>query len=155
MSVTEETMPPAATEQYVEVQWPEDRVERAAVQLLRDYRNGLWIRRFAADQTPCNRPWIIHREQDRPIVDLSNDGTPRIDWNAVSHLVTSTDSWVYRASGGEIAVLQFAASLMGASVSLQSITRVLARSIRYYDVDEEDEYGMELLQRALREAVAS
>ncbi|MYX18405.1 hypothetical protein GTY67_34215 [Streptomyces sp. SID8374] len=152
MSVAEETMPPAATEQYVDVQWPEDRVEQAAVQLLREYRNGLWIRRFAVDQTPCNRPWII-RAQDRPIVDLSSDGTPRIDWNAVSHLVSSTDSWVYRASQSEIAVLQFAASLMGTSVSLQSITRALGSSVRYSD-DGEDEYGVELLQRALRETMA-
>ncbi|MBD2829923.1 hypothetical protein ID875_21405 [Streptomyces globisporus] len=152
MSVAEETMPPAATEQYVEVQWPEDRVERAAVQLLRDYRNGLWVRRFAVDQTPCNRSWIMHREQDRPIVDLS-DGAPRIDWNAVSHLVTNKSSWVHRAAQSEIAVLQFAASLMGASVSLQSITRALGLSLRFAD-GEEDESGVELLQRALREAVA-
>lgn len=152
MSVVEETMPPAEAEQHVAVQLAGDKQEQAAVQLLRDYRDGLWMRRFAADQTPCNRPWIMHREHDRPIIDLSSE-LPRLDWNAISHLVTDRSSWVYRASESEIAVLQFAASLVGTSVSLQSITRALARSLQFSD-DDEDEYGMELLQRALREAVA-
>ncbi|MFD0036956.1 hypothetical protein ACWFRT_10270 [Streptomyces anulatus] len=48
----------------------------------------------------------------------------------------------------EIAVLQFAASLMGASVSLQ-ITRALALSF-----SDDDEDGSELLQRVLSESVA-
>ncbi|MFD4178199.1 hypothetical protein [Streptomyces anulatus] len=147
-----ETMRPAEAEQQVVVQFAGDKLEQAAGGLLRDYREGLWIRRFAVNQTPCNRSWIIHPEHDRPVIDLSSD-LPRLDWNAVSHLVTNTDSWVYRASESEVAVLQFAASLMGTDVSLQSIMNALDRSIRFYR-DDNDEYGLELLQRALREAVA-
>ncbi|MFD3970378.1 hypothetical protein [Streptomyces cyaneofuscatus] len=153
MSVNGETTRLAEREQQVVVQLAGGKEEQAAVSLLSDYRGGLWMRRFAVDQTPRNRPWIIHHEHDRPLIDLSSD-QPRVDWNAICHLVTDKSSWVYRASESEIAILRFAASLMGASVSLQSITRALALSLRFYDDEDEDEYGMELLQRALREAVA-
>ncbi|MEU6618625.1 hypothetical protein [Streptomyces parvus] len=155
MSVTGETMGLAATKQRVVLQRAGDRQEQAAVQLLSDYRQGLWLRRFAADQQPCNRPWIIHPEHDRPVIDLRSD-QPGICWNTVSHLVTNPSSWVYRASGVEIAVLQFAASLVGTSANLQSITRTIAFSLQFCDLpgDGEAEEASELLQRALREAVA-
>ncbi|WP_412075614.1 hypothetical protein ACLF6K_06790 [Streptomyces xanthophaeus] len=153
MSVTEETRGGQLTGAWLEpgLRPVGDRRERAATRLLGAYRDGVWLRRFAVVQKPFNRPRVLRGEQNRPILDLTVD-RPRIDWDAVHHLLADPCSWVRQAADGELAVLLFAASLVGpVPVSLESITQALSFS-RSVD-DDEDEDSLWLLQRALEEAV--
>ncbi|MFD5412422.1 hypothetical protein [Streptomyces nojiriensis] len=105
---------------------------RAATRLLGSHRDGLWLRRFAEDQE---------------LVDAAGsaliDGTGGIDWDALARLLR-TPGWSRRASGGEVAVLEFAVSLAGdCAVNLRQVVHAVGDS------------EFKLLQRALQEAAYS
>jgi hypothetical protein len=105
---------------------------RAATRLLGAHRDGLWLRRFLEDRELADAA-------RRPLIDRSG-AHPSVDWDALGRLML-TLGWSRRASGSEVAVLEFAASLVGSgAVQLQRV--ILA-------VDEEE---LRLLVRALEEA---
>ncbi|MGW3866599.1 hypothetical protein ACWEDZ_34730 [Streptomyces sp. NPDC005047] len=78
---------------------------RAATRLLGTHRNGYWLRSFAQDQE-------LAEAADQPLIDRSS-GHPRVDWDSVGFLLHAIDSPKAGAAAGEVAVLEFAASLVG------------------------------------------
>ncbi|MER5873365.1 hypothetical protein [Streptomyces sp. NPDC002044] len=102
---------------------------RAATRLLGAHQDGFWLRRFTGDRELTN---LV----DRPLIGK----TAGIDWEALTRLMR-TPGWSRRASGGEIAVLEFAVSLVGdCAVNLRQVVHAV------------DDSELRLLLGALREA---
>lgn len=109
---------------------------RAATRLLGAHRDGYWLRRLADDQelaAAIDQPFP-------PFIDSS--GThPSVEWSSVG-LLLITQPWALKCSASELAVLEFAASLVGrCGVNLE-------KALIAVDGKEFD-----LLARAMREAV--
>ncbi|MFB7651557.1 MULTISPECIES: hypothetical protein [unclassified Streptomyces] len=109
---------------------------RAATRLLGVHGNGYWLRRFTEDQE-------LSEAADQPLIDRS--GThPQIDWDSVGFLLTALDAPSTHSSASEVAVLQFAASLMGrCNIQLQHI------------IDALDHAELQRAAHALHEAAAA
>ncbi|MCY0954169.1 hypothetical protein [Streptomyces sp. H27-S2] len=106
-----------------------DEQVRAATRLLGSHQDGFWLRRFTGDRELTN---LV----DRPLIDK----TAGIDWEALTRLMR-TPGWSRRASAGEIAVLEFAVSLVGdCAVNLRQVVHAV------------DDSEFQLLLGALREA---
>lgn len=105
---------------------------RAATRLLGAHRNGYWLRRFQTDRE-------LAAAAGRELIDRS--GThPSVDWDAVG-LFMVDQPWVFRCSDSELAMLKFAASLVGrCGVQLQRVVQAV------------DETELRLILRALEEA---
>ncbi|MBT2509416.1 hypothetical protein J7I98_26755 [Streptomyces sp. ISL-98] len=105
---------------------------RAATRLLGAHRDGFWLRRFLDDQE-------LSDAAGNPLIDSS--GThPSVDWTALGRLML-TLGWSRRSSSSEVAVPEFAASLVGSgAVQLQQVIQAV------------DEGEFRLLVRALEEA---
>ncbi|MET4647549.1 hypothetical protein ACFVW5_22860 [Streptomyces sp. NPDC058232] len=87
---------------------------RAATRLLGAHHDGYWLRRFFEDQEladAAGRPLLAHAGP-----------RPSIDWNAVGLLLLADRPPARKASSSELAVLEFAASLVGrAPIQLQRV----------------------------------
>ena len=96
----------------------DDQQVRAAVRLLGAYRDGYWLRRFVEDAA-------LAAAADHPLVHRSG-WHPSVDWDGVGLLLLAAGSPVHKASGGDRAVLEFAASLVGRyAVQLHGVVRAL------------------------------
>ncbi|MFD5805757.1 hypothetical protein [Streptomyces sp. NPDC127020] len=78
---------------------------RAATRLLGAHGNGYWLRRFTEDQE-------LSEAADQLLIDRSG-AHPRIDWDSVGFLLTAFDAPTRHSSASEVAVLEFADSLVG------------------------------------------
>ncbi|MET7543803.1 hypothetical protein [Streptomyces sp. NPDC005507] len=108
---------------------------QAATRLLGAHREGYWLRRLLEEQTltaSANQPV-------GPVIDRTG-AHPSVDWNAVG-LILLTQPWVLQCSSSELAVLEFAASLVG------KVGVNLHKALSAVDARE-----LELLLKAMREA---
>lgn len=87
---------------------------RAATRLLGAHHDGYWLRRFFEDQELADAA-------GQPLLEHAGP-RPSIDWNAVGLLLLADRPPAHKASSSEVAVLEFAASLVGrAPIQLQRV----------------------------------
>ncbi|GGV27979.1 hypothetical protein GCM10010277_09870 [Streptomyces longisporoflavus] len=109
-----------------------DEREQAATRLLGAHHDGVWLRRFTGDPD-------LAAAAGRPLIDRTG-ACPVVDWAAVRKLRLSL-GWSRRASTGDLAVLEFACSLLGSgAIELRHVMGAVDRDT------------FRLLLRALEEA---
>lgn len=129
MSVNKATGAELAAKLLQDVDDVDNEHVRAATRLLGSHQDGLWLRRFTEDRDLADAA-------GRPLIGK----TGGIDWDGLARLLR-TPRWSRRASGSEVAVLEFAVSLVGdCAVNLRQSVHAV------------DDADFQLLLRALREA---
>ncbi|MGW6062979.1 hypothetical protein [Streptomyces sp. NPDC055189] len=112
-----------------------DERKQAATRLLGAHHDGVWLRRFSGDPD-------LAAAAGRPLIDRTG-ACPAVDWTAVRKLRLSL-GWSRRASAGDLAVLEFACSLLGSgSVELRHVMQTVDRDT------------FRLLLRAMEEAACA
>ncbi|MEU6674181.1 hypothetical protein [Streptomyces sp. NPDC046925] len=96
-----------------------DERKRAATRLLGAHHDGVWLRRFTGDLD-------LSAAAGQPLIDRGG-ACPAVDWTAVRKLRLSL-GWSRRASAEDLAVLEFACSLLGSgAVELRHVMQTVDR----------------------------